>query len=273
MTLYAPTSHAEHCKPFNTALYPAKHLQSINSSLPDVEDVCKGHAMQFPAPAATLYVPAPHAEHCPTPVATLYFPASHAVQATPSEAAVYPTTHLQSINSLLPDAELVHVGHVEHCPVPVAALYLPAEHALHATPSDVPLYPAMHLQSVNALLPNEELVPTGHVEHCRVPIAALYLPTEHATQGPASTPVYPATHLQSVSSSLPEEELVPVGHTEHCTAPGAILYSPASQVSHATPSYVLLRPAKQITPVIRHSEKLRYSSGPQSLCTTRACCK
>ena len=80
-----------------------------------------------------------HAAQVPDPTAPLYVPASHALHATPSEAAVYPTAHLQSINSMLPAAELVREGHATQLPAPAVALYPPAKHALHATPSDVPL--------------------------------------------------------------------------------------------------------------------------------------
>ena len=101
---------------------PAVHLQSVCSLLP-----------------ASEIAPAGHVEHCPAPIVSLYLPSSHAVHATPSEAAVYPTTHLQSINSLLPDAELVCVGHVEHTPIPIATLYVPNSHAVQTAPFDVPL--------------------------------------------------------------------------------------------------------------------------------------
>ena len=71
-------------------------------------------------------------------MATLYAPASHAEHCNPSETALYPATHLQSINALLPDAELVPAGHAEHCPAPVATLYPPATHAVHSAPLEDP---------------------------------------------------------------------------------------------------------------------------------------
>ena len=84
-----------------------------------------------------------------------------------------------------------------HCPVPDTALYVPAKHALHAAPSDVPLYPAKHLQST---LPDAELVPAGHVEHHPAPVAALNLPGLHALHvSPSDVPLYPAKQLQSIN--------------------------------------------------------------------------
>ena len=113
---------------------------------------------------------------------TLNFPASHAVHPAPPEVPLYPTTHLQSVNASLPDAELVLAGHVEHSPPPVQSLNPPASHAVHAVPSNVPLNPAKHLQSVSSSLPDAELVPAGHIEHCPGPVATLYAPASHAKQ-------------------------------------------------------------------------------------------
>ena len=88
---------------------------------------------------------------------------------------------MQSLSSLLPDAELVPAGHAEHCPTPTALLCVSSSHAVHADPSDVPLYPAKHLQSVNAPLPDAEPVPAGH--------AVQSSPHVPAAQGAQETPV------------------------------------------------------------------------------------
>ena len=69
--LYVPAPHAEHATPFDEAVYPATHVQSVTASLPADELVLAGHAEQSPAPVAALYVPAPQA-----------------LQATPSTSAV-----------------------------------------------------------------------------------------------------------------------------------------------------------------------------------------
>ena len=67
--LYVPAPHAAHATPSASAEYPASHVQSTSAVLPAVELVCAGHAVQLPAPAASLYVPAPHAAHA-TPSAS-----------------------------------------------------------------------------------------------------------------------------------------------------------------------------------------------------------
>ena len=117
-------------------MYPAKHKQSPAAVLPASELVCAGHAVQMPVPVVALYVPAPHAEH-----------------ATPSVSAVYPATHEQSPAAVLPASELVCAGHAVQMPAPAVALYVPAPHAEHATPSVSAVYPATHEQSPAAVLP------------------------------------------------------------------------------------------------------------------------
>jgi len=99
--------------------------------------------------------------------------------------AVYPATHSQSVTfgvqgsgfgvqgsgftSSLPGAELVPAGHTVQLPVPVAAVYVPAAHAVHVAP----LYPAKHLQSSSAPLPDAELVCEGHAVQLPVPTVVL----------------------------------------------------------------------------------------------------
>ena len=70
------------------------HTQSVTSSLPDAELALAGHAEQSPVPVAALYVSAVHAEH-----------------AIPSDSAVYPALHTQSVTASLPAAEVVFAGH------------------------------------------------------------------------------------------------------------------------------------------------------------------
>ena len=156
-------------------MYPTTHLQSINSVLPASELVCEGHAAQLPNPAVSLYSPAKQALH-----------------ATPSDVPLYPGRQAQSPNSLLPSNEMVCEGHAEQLPAPAVALYPPAKHALHATPSDVPLYPGRHVQSSNSLLPSDETVFEGHAAQLPAPAVALYVSAKHALHGPSSAPVKPA---------------------------------------------------------------------------------
>jgi len=218
VALYVPTPHALHSAPSKPAVYPATQMQSVASMLPAPE-----------------LVPAGHAEHATDPALALNVPVPHALQATPFETAVYPTTQMQSLKSLPPPAELVAKGHVKHCPGPVALLYVPATHVVHAAPSNVPLYPAMHLQSVNSLLPDSELVPAGHVEHCPVPTATLNPPASHALHAtPSEVTVYPGRHSQSVNLLLPAADTECVGQTAQLPDPAVALYVPALHALHNT---------------------------------------
>ena len=173
--LNVPAPHALHATPSSAAVYPATHVQSINSLLPAAELVCEGHAAQLTAPAVALYSAAKHALH-----------------ATPADVPLYPAKHVQSVNASLPGEELVPAGHFEHSPAPVAALNIPASHALHAIPFEGAVCPATQMQSVSSLLPSDETVFEGHAAQFPAPAAALYVSASHALHGPPSCPAYPA---------------------------------------------------------------------------------
>jgi hypothetical protein len=81
---------------------------------------------------------------------------------------VYPLSHAQSVPSARQTAFVAHGVCLSH--------------AVHTTPSESAAYPSMHVQSVNASLPDAELVPSGHVEHCSDPIESLYVPTSQGVQ-------------------------------------------------------------------------------------------
>ena len=83
-------------------------------------------------------------------------------------------------------------------PAPAAALYVPAPHATHATPSVSAVYPAKHEQSPATVLPAAELV-----------------------------------HTQSVTASLPAAEVVFAGHAVMIAPPGH--HDPASHVAQESP--------------------------------------
>ena len=109
----------------------------------------------------------------------------HAVHATPSEAAKYPTIHLQSVNASLCATELVPTGHVKQPPAPVTELYVPSGHVKHSPIPVVDLYvPIGHRsQSFSESLPGGELFPTGHIPPQTVTIATSeYVPDWHGTQ-------------------------------------------------------------------------------------------
>ena len=90
-------------------------MQSTNSLLAVVELVPSGHAL-----------------HAPTPVTDLYDPTPQAVHSTPSDVALYPVTHVQSVNRLLPGRELVQLGHAQQSPIPLKILNVPATHGMHS---------------------------------------------------------------------------------------------------------------------------------------------
>ena len=61
-------------------------------------------------------------------------------------------------------------------------LYVPASHAVHATPSEPAVYPTMQMQAVVSLLPAAELVPAGHVEQFPVPVLVFSFHFGHGPQ-------------------------------------------------------------------------------------------
>jgi len=148
------------------------------------------------------------------------------------------------------------VGHGVQASAPVLVLYVPASHAVHATPFVSAVCPTSQMQSERASLPAGELVPAGHKEmHAPVPMVVLYVPASHAVHViPFESAVYPTTQMQSERASLPAGEVVHVGHAEaqdpdpvlvvyvpprhkvQFPAPVLVLYVPASHAVQATPS-------------------------------------
>jgi len=106
------------------------------------------------------------------------------------------------VEAVLASGELEPAAHAVQASLPAAALYLPASHATHASPSG-PVKPALHVQAVEAVLPSGELELDKHAVQASLPAVSLYLPATHATHAPPSGPVYPALHLQKVASPLP----------------------------------------------------------------------
>jgi hypothetical protein len=94
----------------------------VSESLPAAELVLAGHDLQLVAPCTSEYDPASHGSQLPDPVAALYVPAAHAEHAIPSDDAVYPALHEQSVSVSLPAAELVLAGHAVHSCVPFVSL-------------------------------------------------------------------------------------------------------------------------------------------------------
>jgi hypothetical protein len=156
---------------------------------------------------------------------------------------------VQFVTTLLPKPECVCAGHstqddtskaaaltlnvpAEHGwqnEEPFTALYVPAGHATHASPS-LPEYPFTQVQFVTTLLPKSDCVcaghathsdaltdpspplkvPAGHCSQSSVPFTALYVPTRHARQSSSWLPVYPARHMQSVAALLMDGDVEPL---------------------------------------------------------------
>ena len=93
------------------------------------------------------YVPAAHALHAADPVDALNHPATHGVH-VPALRPEEPALHLQAANAGLPVDELAFAGHVRHAEIaraPTAAEYVPAEQLLHTTdPAEFLYVPATH---------------------------------------------------------------------------------------------------------------------------------
>jgi len=81
----------------------------------------------------------------------------------------------------LPIGEFVFNGQSVHAvAVPLANLYLPAPHKLHAWPFVVAMDPVLHVHEVCTVLPSGESVLSGQAEHeTATPLADLNLPTPH----------------------------------------------------------------------------------------------
>lgn len=164
-------------------------------------------------------------------------PIEQRLQGPPSEP-VYPALHLQSVGATAPIPRVVALPTQRaHEIEPVEDLYWLGGQALHGLPSE-PVYPALHLQSVEAVAPaaNAELL-TLHPKHAADPVAVLYCVLRHGLQGPPSDPVYPALHLQAVVVVLPVPAVVefPV-HSKHAKDPIEALYCPTEHGLHGPPS-------------------------------------
>jgi hypothetical protein len=129
------------------------------------------------------------------------------------------------------------------------------------------VYPALHLQPVEAPLPSSEYefvgqsphvfdaaptvveyFPASQFVHAAFPEPVLYLPATHFTQSPPSGPVEPVLHLQSAFAPLPSGEYEFVGQSPHVfdAAPTVVEYFPAPQfVQSPAPVDVLYLPATQ----------------------------
>ena len=148
------------------------------------------HEASDVAPTAAEYLPVTQSVHASGPATPLYVPARHLVQGPPL-GPDDPALQVQSACSSLAAGALEFGGHVWHtsdvAPTtieylpskqlvheasPVAILYVPATHKMHALPSP-PVAPALQVQSVKAELPSDESETVGQFEHGSGPGASL----------------------------------------------------------------------------------------------------
>ena len=147
-----------------------------------------------------------------------------------------PATHVWHVSTVCaPVAVEKKPGpHVEHTVLPRASLYVPAVQTAHVAfgrPMSRVKYPALHLQSVDSVLPCTEVEKGVHAMHvlavvaagvpeyvalpqfvhAAVPGAILYCPGRQAAHVPPFGPVYPALHVHAASALLPVGELELVG--------------------------------------------------------------
>ena len=80
---------------------------------------------------------------------------------------------------MLPLAEEAFAGQSVQAAEPVVSLYVDATHAAHA----MPVYPALHRQPVERVLPTGPTEFAGHAEQRPLPMTDLYVFTAHAVQG------------------------------------------------------------------------------------------
>ncbi len=112
---------------------------------------------------------------------------------------------MQFVTAELPADELEFVGQSLQLADPVDALYFPATHAVHVSPSG-PVHPVLQVQEA---LPAGELDPAGqvmHVELAEAPTAVEYVPAPQSVHSAAPFKVLylPGMHAGHVPPSGPE---------------------------------------------------------------------
>ena len=144
--LYFPATHTVQ-EPPEFPVHPALHVQLVKDALPAGELEFDGQAM--------------HVELAEAPTAVENVPATQLVHASDTPVAAV------AVLPYVPAPQTVHAAD------PVDALYFPATHAVHVTPSG-PVHPALQVQFVKDALPAGELEFDGqamHVELAEAPTA------------------------------------------------------------------------------------------------------
>jgi hypothetical protein len=115
--------------------------------------------------------------HATLPVTFLNLPAAHGLQGPPF-GPLNPISHTQLPRAVLATGEVVFAGQLRHAALPVALLYVPATHAVHAVfgpvkpaaqgggtvhgPPGCPTNPELHVQFVTCLLVDGDILLAGH---------------------------------------------------------------------------------------------------------------
>ena len=120
----------------------------------------------------------------------------------PAEDSI-PTGH--DVHATAFSLEKVLAGHVLHAAVPGASLNLPAAQKTHGPPFG-PVLPALHMQLLRFMLPDDEFELSGQLVQFALPEEFLYVPDGQIVhcpfEAPASGPVYPVLHEQA----MPDEQ-------------------------------------------------------------------
>jgi hypothetical protein len=123
---YVPAAQSEHVDivraPTVLEYVPGAHESHVLTLVPGYLPAAQKHLSTEVAPTLSAYVPGTHgvhtselrtsghAEHAPDPLTVLYVPTTHALHATPSDSAVNPTLHVQSVSKEDCTGELVPTG-------------------------------------------------------------------------------------------------------------------------------------------------------------------
>ena len=186
--------------------------------------------------AVAVYFPAMQSSHVPP--AGPKCPAEHSQSVMTVLSAGAIDLAGQSVHTVAPAALNWFSAQLPHCPLPTSPLAFPASHAAQASPSG-PVYPALHWQSVSAVLASDAVdeslgqlvhtvaaavsmyVPAKQFSHVVAPASALYVPASQTIgQGPPSVVQHssvplPCRFLPSVSI-LSRSPLAPVYYLAIC---------------------------------------------------------
>ena len=102
---------------------------------------------------------------------------------------------MQSVTLSLPVGDVEYRVQSRQAEDPMKSLYLSASQGTHSPPSG-PVYPALHTQSVSAVLTLGEMLLFGQSVQASEPGVGLYVPVGHAEHS-LTFRVYPALHVKS----------------------------------------------------------------------------